>query len=201
MVGPIAELPAMRLFVPIACMLAMISCVAPQASQPETIPALELRGGAFELKQAFNEHSDRPRLVVLAPPSCERTLIAMGEIRAEIERLSEDDPVTWLVIWQDDLPADGVDAAGRASAALGWERTMYFHDGYGAASRKLARGTVLSGGLDRAFLFYPAGLAWEDQPPEPAAWVHCMGRITPENAQEPEGMAQAMTHRCAKLWE
>ncbi|MDF1837866.1 MAG: hypothetical protein P1V35_08360 [Planctomycetota bacterium] len=191
----------MRLFVPLACLLAMASCVAPQASQAEIIPALELRGGASELKQAFNEHSDRPRLVVLAPPSCRRTLTAMGEIRAEIEHLSAGDPVTWLVIWQDDLPGDDARAADLASTALGWERTMYFHDGYGSASRKLARGTVLSGALDRAFLFYPAGLAWEEHPPAPAAWVHCMGRITPEHGHEPEGMAQAMTHRCAKLWE
>lgn len=191
----------MRLFVPLACLLAMVSCVAPPAAQSEPIPAHSLRGSAAGLKEAFNEHSDRPRLVVLAPPSCQRTLVAMGEIRAEIERLSRSDPVTWLVIWQDDLPGDDAAAAGRASTALGWERTVFFHDGYGAASRKLARGTVLSGGLDRAFLYYPAGLAWGEQPPEPAAWVHCMGRLAPDNAEEPEAMAQAMTHRCSELWE
>ncbi|MFT5199261.1 MAG: hypothetical protein ACI87O_001927 [Planctomycetota bacterium] len=191
----------MRLFVLAACLFGMISCMAPQARGPEPTLALELRGGAHELQQAFNHYSDRPRLVVLAPPSCAQTLVAMGEIRAALDKLSGDKPVTWLVVWQDDLPADDAQAADRASSSLGWERTVYFHDGYGAASRKLARGTVLSGGLGRAFLYYPAGLSWGEHPPEPAAWVHCMGRLTPENAERPERMAQAMASRWVQLEE
>ena len=189
----------MRPHVLFACFLAFASCVAPATQRPDPIPAVELRGGAFELKQAFNEHVDQPRLVVLVPPSCQRTLAAMCEIRAEIENLSEDQPMTWLVVWQDDLPADDAQSAAQASADLGWDRTVFFHDGYGAASRRLARGTVLSGGLGRAFLYYPPGLSWDENPPAPAVWVHCMGRLTPENAQAPESMAQAMATRFVQL--
>ncbi|MCA9001213.1 MAG: hypothetical protein KDB61_04765 [Planctomycetes bacterium] len=158
-------------------------------------PAVELRGGVQELKRAFNEHQDAPRLIVLAPPSCSRTLAAMTEFREEIARVSMRKPVTWFIIWQDDLPSDDAASAAKASADLGWDRTLYFHDGFGTAGRRLARGTVLSGYLARAFLYYPAGLAWTETPPEPAAWVHCMGRLTPDHAQPPERMAQAITSR------
>ncbi len=191
----------MRNLVLIACLLTVASCMATPTPQSAPAQALELRGGALGLRNAFNEHSGQPRLVVLAPPSCARTLSAMDEFRAEIERLSGDDPVTWLVVWQDDLPTDDAQAAARASADLDWNRTLYFHDGFGAASRKLARGTVLAGTLGRAFLYYPAGLIWQEHPPTPAAWVHCMGRITPEHVTEPEYMAQAMAIRCVQLDE
>jgi hypothetical protein len=184
-----------------ACLLNLVSCMATPVQGPMFEPAQELCRGASELQRAFNAHLSEPRLVVLVPPSCERTRTAMAEIRAEIERLAIEKPVTWLIIWQDDLPEDNAQTAAQASAGLGWDRTLYFHDGYGAASRQLARGTVLSGTLGRAFLYYPAGLAWNENPPEPAAWVHCMGRLTPEHAQPPERMAQAITSRWVELEE
>jgi len=160
--------------------LGFSSCMAPPVRDPGPT-VWSLRDGLDPLKSTFNANQDAPRLVILAPPSCAETLQAIEQAQAEVAALGHDREMVWMVVWQDELANDGLHTAVAACESLRGGNIVFFHDEDWLAGVRLARGTVLSGNLKRAFLFYPPGAVWEGVPPEPSFWVHRTGVVCAEN--------------------
>ena len=131
-------------------------------------------------------------MVALLPPSCAATRKSLQHAQAEVEALKNGDQVLWMIVWQDELPSDDLSAARQACGPVADEHTFYFYDNEWLAGRSFADGTVLTGHLTRAFLFYPPGTLWGEQPPEPSAWVHSMGRVGTENRGDADRLTEAL---------
>ncbi len=171
-----------------------VSCMTPQVVQPDLPEVWELNGDLEPLRTVFNAHQDSPRVVALIPISCPDALQALRAAKREAEEL--DKSITWLIIWQDELLGDDCQQAKCASGAVDPSQTIFFHDCELLAGRGLAGGTILSGQLRRAYLFYPAGTEWGEQAPEPSTWVHRMGRLIPDRS----GDAQRLTADLRDRW-
>ncbi|MEZ6004065.1 MAG: hypothetical protein R3F33_07745 [Planctomycetota bacterium] len=162
--------------------LALLSgCMAPLPEAPAPPPHCDLDGDLAPLWQAFNECAGMPRALALVPTRCTLTEHCIEQMEEEARSWSGGRPVKWFVIWQDEWTGDGCPEADQASMALPCGEVRFFHDVKRQASRSLARGTVLSGTLQRAVLFYPAGVEWTAaQQPMPTAWVQSMGPAGPK---------------------
>ncbi len=176
----------------LAVALPLWGCMA-DVGVPETGPPVQrLRGDLDQLREAFNASVHAPRLVALVPPSCTEMRTALLAAQREVEQLEYGSDVQWFVIWQEELPGDDFQAARKACQDFSDHNALFFHDAEWLATRNLAYGTVLSGQLKRAFLFYPPGVQWGERPPEPSAWVHNMGRIDRDNVGDAERLTQAL---------
>ncbi len=181
-----------RSSLPLVLTLPLFGCMADLGVPDTTPPVVRLEGNLEVLRQAFNQNVHAPRLVALIPPSCAEMRLALREAQREVEDLEYGSEIQWFVIWQEELPGDDFHAARQACREVAEMNALFYHDSEWLATRNLAYGTVLSGQLKRAFLFYPPGVLWGERPPEPSAWVHDMGRIDRQNVGDPERLTDAL---------
>ena len=92
------------------------------------------------------------------------------------EAILQADPpadISVAIAWIHMLPLDSAVVARRMARAMRDPRVQHFHDPHKRA------GAAVAGSLGAAeklawdiYLFYPAGVGWQDGPPPPAMWVH-----------------------------
>ncbi|HPF15674.1 MAG: hypothetical protein H6830_05585 [Planctomycetes bacterium] len=185
----------MRSLVLLAGLMGATACITPNRPPVPQATLWDMSQDLEPLRTEFNAHQNAPRLVALVPPSCAESVAAFQEARGELEALGPGQDLVWLVVWQDELPEDDCDAARAASQTLDRQRTEFFHDCKHLAGRSFANGTVLAGELRRAFLFYPPGVAWGENPPAPSAWVHRTGRVGLDHRGDARDLAAKLRER------
>ncbi|MEM1450219.1 MAG: hypothetical protein AAGI22_13970 [Planctomycetota bacterium] len=161
------------------------------------------------LVEAFDRHSNVPRMVVLMPHvGCER---GAEILRTEVLEAYPDADLRLFVIWQDLFRNGNPAAAKRASRHLDDDRVHAFHDCAGLAGRAFACGNLPVAEARELFLFYPAGLTWPREALRPASmgvvtpqtesWVHQLDRVTPERFCTAEQLPLAIRLTMSRLLE
>lgn len=160
------------------------------------------------LREAFDAHSDVPRMIVLMPHmGCEN---GAQVLRREVLDANPGADLRLFVIWQDVVRNADHDAARRASLHLDDERVVAFYDCAGRAGRAFASGNLPVAEAREVFLFYPAGLTWPKRsarpanaptaaPPRTENWVHQLGRVAPERFCTPEELPVAIRRTMGHL--
>ena len=205
----------------------VVGCQAPGGASPfaygaapecdEALLALDkpipLTSTLAPLRQAFDEHSEMPRVVALMPHmGCEG---GAAILRREVLSAHEGEDLALFVIWQDEARLGGAAAAARASEYLKDPRVIAFHDCGGVAGRGFARGNLPVAEAREVFLFYPAGIKWPsdgtrprsarpvspERPPQTDKWVHQLGRVAPERFCTAEELPQAIRLTLQRLMD
>lgn len=185
-----------RLATWVAPWLAVLACSGGCAvSYPEHLPRgdppTSLAADLDCLQQSFNRNADRHRVLAFLSPTCpysRRFLEALGEAledRPEAE-------VKVLVVWSDELPGDGSEAARRAAMSLMDPRVEFFHDARRRAASVMVQGVLPTGAARRTLFSYKPGLTWDQQPPRPSHVVHQLGRLAPGAYCETDQLASAL---------
>ncbi|MEM9379773.1 MAG: hypothetical protein AAGB93_07455 [Planctomycetota bacterium] len=180
------------------------ACKRAAAREPKSLDA-----SLDPLVEAFDRHSDVPRMVVLMPHvGCER---GAEILRTEVLEAHPDADLRLFVIWQDLFRNGNPAAAKRASKHLDDSRVLAFHDCAGLAGRAFACGNLPVAEARELFLFYPAGLTWPREALRPASmgvvtppterWVHQLDRVTPERFCTAEQLPLAIRLTMSRLIE
>ncbi|MEM9800140.1 MAG: hypothetical protein AAGA20_07435 [Planctomycetota bacterium] len=174
----------------------------------ETDDLASLETSLDPLREAFDQHCDVPRMVVLMPHvGCER---GAEILRSEVLDAHADRDLRLFVIWQDLVPNPDVNAARRASRSLDDPRVITFHDCSGLAGRAFACGNLPVAQAREVFLFYPAGMRWPSVgarrtasavggTPRTDKWIHQLGRVAPERFCTPEELPAAIRATMGRL--
>ncbi len=84
-----------------------------------------------------------------------------------------------FIVWLPMLAGDTAGVAAQAAGSAGWgQRAHHFWDPGRLAGAAIARGLARELGTIAwdIYLFYRPGCTWDDEPPEPAGWVHQLER-------------------------
>ena len=135
--------------------------------------ATDLGGSLEPLITAFNDFSDRPRLLLILAPACPVCLQGAESVAREV--LPERGELEVLVVWMEALPFDITrNPARRVETFAGEARMRQFYDMQQTSGRALRE--VLAWPPDSlpwsVYLYFPAGVRWQASPPQPAAWFH-----------------------------
>lgn len=144
-------------------------------------PVTTLEGSLASLREDFNAHKDRPRVVSLLSPTCGTCRFGVDALRDAVLDAFPDADLHVQIVWLDMLPGDRASTAREAALRLGDSRVRHFHDPGRAAGRAFARGLLPVGVAWDVYLFYPAGAEWLEEPPRPVSWSHQLGRVDPEH--------------------
>jgi hypothetical protein len=80
------------------------------------------------------------------------------------------------IVWIPMLPGDSENAARAATVLIPDARARHYFDPDRQAGRVLASRMGGQGEIAwDMYLFFPPDVAWEDEPPMPADWVHQLG--------------------------
>jgi hypothetical protein len=121
----------------------------------------------------FNQNRDRLRIVALVSPTCIDCLNGVRSIRRAIQAAPPATPIAASIVWMDVSPLDSPAEVERVSHLTELENARQYHDSTGWTGRQIAASL---GFLDQLawdmFLFYRAGLGWEEAAPPPTDWAH-----------------------------
>lgn len=144
-------------------------------------PMTSLDGSLAALRDDFNAHKDRPRVISLLSPTCGACEYGVEALRDSVLRAFPDADLHVEIVWLDMLPNDRPSTALEAARRLDDPRVRHFHDPSKVAGRAFARGLLPVGVAWDVYLFYPAGAEWTEDPPRPSSWSHQLGRVDPEH--------------------
>ena len=172
-----------------AALLPQGGCGSPVASLRQGTRTPEARSlvsivSLAELREAFDAHADRVRVVALLSPTDEPSRAGAEAVRQGVLRAYPDEELSVILVWVDMLPRDGRRTAAAAAETFGDQRVVHFHDPKKHAARAFGRELVPLAVLWDAYLFYEPGLLWDrrsDRPPPPTTWLHHLDRIEPEH--------------------
>ena len=191
----------------LACTACQATTTQPDRAQIEEAPLEEcldpvelhcLAESLEALREEFNAHSDKPRLVSLLSPGSAPCELGSRAIRESVLEAYPDAELQALVVWVDDVPGTGPELASQEARALDGPRVRQFHDRSQRAGRAFAERLLPTAVAFDVYLFYPPGALWEERPPHPAYWAHQRGRIEPEHFHPREELF-AELHRSTGL--
>ncbi len=159
------------------------------------------------LRDDFNAHADRWRVVLLVSPTCNECAIGARAVEREILARYQ---IHASVVWIPMLTGDDEAAAQQATGIIPRENARHFYDSVQAVGSAYDRGPFAemdsratialpaSGGLREAwarrgeerpqwdlYMLYAPGVRWEAEersPPAPTAWIRHLGRLGTEGA-------------------
>lgn len=167
-------------------------------------PMTALGGSMAPLRDEFNAHADRWRVVLVVSPTCNECVLGARTVEREIMERYPAEKIHASVVWIPMLPGDDEAAARESTAIIGRPNASHFYDSVHAVGLAYERGpfadmdqraeSVLpashrfrevweKSGSDRPqwdlYMMYAPGVRWDDQrasPPAPTAWIRHLGR-------------------------
>lgn len=143
------------------------------------------------LQRSFNQNVDRHRVLAFLSPTCPYSRSFLEALGEALDNQPEAD-VKVLVVWSDELPGDGSEAARRAAMSLLDPRVEFFHDARRRAALTMVQGVLPTGAARRALFCYKPGLSWEEKPPRASRVAHQLGRLAPSAHCESDQLASAL---------
>jgi hypothetical protein len=188
----------------LAASVALAAALAPSASRPESRaahPEAPRLGGDLEpLRGEFNRRAAQPRLLAVLSPACPVCLAGAQAVSREI--LEPDTGFAVLVVWSEVLPFDRDSKVGRrVDLFAGRGEVAAFQDPGQWAPRRLAAVLGWPPG-ERAwdvYLFYAAGVRWEDELPAPSTYVHQRASIEDGRYRTGVALRQALREAAGEL--
>jgi hypothetical protein len=178
----------------------------PQASAVSGLPqAMTTLGGSMSpLRNEFNAHADRWRIVLVVSPTCNECVLGARAVERELMARYSPEKIHASVVWIPMLAGDDEVVARRSTAILARENASHFYDSVQAvgwaydrgpfaemdqraeaalpASHRLREVWEKRGG-DRPqwdlYMMYAPGVRWDERqsaPPAPMAWIRHLGR-------------------------
>ncbi len=169
-----------------------------------------LGGSMSVLRDDFNAHADRWRLVLVVSPTCNECVLGARAVEREIMARYPADRIHASVVWIPMLAGDNEIAAHHASRIIARENATHFFDTVHAVGSAYDRGPFAemdsrvaatlpaSGPLQAAwrkrgedrpqwdlYMLYAPGVRWSDResaPPTPESWIRHLGRHGGEGA-------------------
>jgi hypothetical protein len=157
------------------------------------------------LRSAFNDDSDRWRVLALVSPTCSECVLGAEAVEKEITARYPAQQVPALIVWIPMLPTDNEPAARGSATIFPPERVTQFYDAQQTLGTRYAQQTFagfherarksltddhwLATALDDRieqtrpqwdlYMLYAPGVRWEaanDPPPMPTHWIRHLGR-------------------------
>jgi hypothetical protein len=200
----------------------VIACATAEHSEPSRMtparaaaagfpqPVTALGGSMSPLRDEFNAHADRWRVVLVVSPTCNECVLGARAVEREIMARYPAERVHAEVVWIPMLSGDDEAAASASTATIGRANARHFYDSVQAVGWAYERGpfatmderaeTALPAshrlhdawekrGADRPqwdlYMMYAPGVRWDEQrtaPPAPTAWIRHLGRHGGEGA-------------------
>jgi hypothetical protein len=136
-------------------------------------PIVEVDASGQPFIDDFNQNRDRLRIVALVSPTCLDCLNGVRSIRRAIQAASPAIPIAASIVWMDVSPLDSPAEIEQVSNLIQLEDARQFHDPTGWTGRQIAASLGFPTQLAwDTFLFYRAGLGWNEAPPAPTDWAH-----------------------------
>ncbi len=154
---------------------------SPLAAGGKPTPSLRhVSEDLLALKEAFNGHVTKPRLLLLVSPTCDVRRRGSSIIQNEVLAAVGDAPVRAYAVWVPILPDDTPAAAEEATRLLPDGRTVHFWDVGGTLAPLFSGILKLPAGCPAwdVYMLYPPGAIWGDEVPVPAYWQHQLGGLT-----------------------
>jgi hypothetical protein len=176
-------------------LLAVAAAIAVQSGAPRSAPEAPLAVGSEleHLRAEFNRRADRPRLLAVLSPACPVCLAGAQAIRREL--LERDAGIEVILVWSEVLPFDrDSKVARRVDLFAGRPDVVSFVDPDARLPRALAPvlGWPAGEQVWDAYLFYPAGARWEEEPPHPESHVHQQASIDDGRYRTGDSLRQAL---------
>lgn len=151
-------------------------------------PSLEpMQRDLSPLREAFNEHQDQQRLMILASPSCSTCCDLLETIRESWIPASPDRAV--ILVFQRVYPEDDAALACTHLRGLPKERVRAFIDEQRMAASWMTQGCLPLGVGRHLVMVFSPGLEWRDHDPIPSAWCHAMRGLDGKHRIEGKDLA------------
>jgi hypothetical protein len=145
-------------------------------------PLVVLSSDAHELRERFDRDADKVRLVTFVSPSCHNCVRMVRLIQRYLLDVVNDPHLAVYVVWGPMLGGDSVEMAKQARVHLVDPRAVHLW----APDAELAKRFGVALHTDRpawdVIFFFPPGARWTD-PPQPADYVHTLGKQLPLDHQ------------------
>lgn len=100
-------------------------------------------------------------------------------VREDVLEKVKSDDLAVLAVWMPVLKSDNAIAGKKAEPLLPDPRVIHYWDAENSLGKLYGRQLTLPRGRQLAwdvYFVYAPGIRWEDEPPEPTAWMHQLGR-------------------------
>jgi hypothetical protein len=179
------------------------ACCAPVRHTGGAPQALTVVDSLAPIKDAFNAHADKPRVLLLVSPACSECVLGAQAVRKSIVDRFAQSGVVPIVVWEPMLAPDNEEAARGASAIFADTRALQFYDpdrhaGWAYERERFAgKWDELEAALpadhwlrkahDRkpdpapewdVYMLFKPGVRWADKAPKPDAFIRHIGRDT-----------------------
>lgn len=190
-----------RTLITVLILLACAALASVLRSLRDTNPlAADRLGGATDLSESleplreeFNQHHDRPRLLAVLSPACPVCLEGAEAIRQEIVVAHPEIDV--LLVWVEVLPYDITrNPRRRVELFAGAAQVEQFYDASQKAGVEVSmavRHTGMGPAWD-VYLFYPPGERWQERLPRTGIWFHQQRDFASERYRTGEDLRRAL---------
>ncbi len=107
-----------------------------------------------------------------------------------------------LVVWLPMMETDTPETAQKAIEQITDSRALHFWDEQKLSAQAIAKSVGYEGRVAWDFyLFYPADVKWEDEPPTPVVWIYQPSDdwTEPEHMREDETLVAELTNGMKKV--
>lgn len=147
-----------------------------------------------QLKQQFQQDSDKVRLIALVSPVCPECRRGFADMQQVLQEIP-DPRLRAYIVWLPMFPGDSRSWAQTRSDEFKDDRLSYFWDGDKVTGEEWAKIFDLNIPAWDVYFLYGPGIEWNGAVPAPFFWMHQLGDI----AQAPVLHKEEFKRKVAEL--
>lgn len=133
-------------------------------------------GSTEQLKQQFQQDSDKVRLVALVSPVCPECRRGFADMQKVLQEIP-DDRLRAYIVWLPMFPGDSRSWAQKRSDEFGDVRLSYYWDGGKVTGEEWRKILNLNTTAWDVYCLYGSGIEWHGVVPAPSFWMHQLGDL------------------------
>lgn len=163
---------------------------------PRVVEPIDLDASHAAFVEAFNAAADKPRLLVILPPTCPYCIEGARVVQQHLVERYPDADLLLQFVWVSAFPDDAPASARAIAQTVGDARALHYWDPQGRVGADVSAAMrFVAPSVWDVYMFYDPGARWGEQAPEPAAWAHQMVEIVSPQYRSPEDLPAYLEER------
>ena len=166
---------ALAVIVVVFIAIGVVIALARRGSE-ENSPMQDL-SSTEQLKQRFQQDSDRVRLIALLSPVCPACRRGFADMQSVLKDVP-DSRLRVYIVWLPMFPGDSRGWAQTRSDEFKDDRLSYYWDGDKLTGEEWNKTLDLNRTAWDVYFLYESGSKWDGAAPAPSFWMHQLGGVT-----------------------